>query len=128
MVNGKLEGGRHLIDALRAKDCGIEVAFWVKESDEEKWFLYLASPCVDEKGPGEAYRLIHAILHHAPEWGIDPFEVMVVGSGNPMAQAAVTMVKSKMYLGITRLGRSVLGRVSVDGAYVYPSPQPASAP
>src|SRR5947209_2454901 len=92
VVNVNLAGGWRLIDALVGRGFPVDVAFWAKLSDEEKWVLYLASPrvdpTVDNDGLRDAYRLIHDVLRDAPEWGIDPFAVIVLGVGNPMAKAA----------------------------------------
>jgi len=40
----------------------VRLAFWTKPTDEGKWFLYLASPVVDEKGPAAAYRLVRDVM------------------------------------------------------------------
>jgi hypothetical protein len=127
MVNMGLVGGRNLINALVGHGYDISAAFWVKPSDEGKWFLYLASPAVDQKGPGEVYRLIHAVLRDAPQWGIDPFDVMAVGVENPMAKAAAEIVKAKVAAGpsggaapsILPFNGPSLGRYYVEGAYIY---------
>src|SRR5262249_3388433 len=117
-----------------------ETAFWARLSDSERWVLYIASSYVDQRGPGESYRLIHAILRAAPEWGIDPFTVSVLGAGNPMADAAAELVKPKVatgpfavanpkpYRGMTRFGGHSLGGVPIDGAFIYPPWEPGLNP
>ena len=140
MVSANLSGGWHLIDALIGRDFKIDAAFWAKLSGEEKWVLYLASPKVDEFGPRESYQLIHTVLRDAPEWGIDPFAVIVLGTNNPMARAAADFIKPKTvsgpfavpnpkpYRGVTRYGGSSLGGIQVDGVYIYPPWEPAINP
>ncbi len=140
MVNVSLEGGWKLIDALIGQGFEIDVAFWARLSDEEKWILYLASPKVDEFGPGDSYRLIHSVLRDAPEWGIDPFSVFVLGKNNQMAKAAEEILKPKVatgqfaipnpkpYRGMTRYGGSSLGGIRIDGAYIYPPWEPSINP
>jgi hypothetical protein len=140
MVNVNLAGGWRLIDALVGRNFKIDVAFWARLSGEDKWILYLASPEVDQRGLGWCYRLIHAILHDAQEWGIDPFTVSVLEAGNPMAQAAVDLVKPKVatapstspnpkpYRGITPFRGGSLAGIRVDGAYIYPQWEPGLNP
>ena len=140
MVNVNLAGGWRLLNALVGHGFPIDVAFWARLSGEEKWVLYLASPKVSELGLGASYRLIHAVLRDAPEWGIDPFTVSVLGSGNPMAKAAADLVKPKVatgpfavsnpkpYRGMTHFNGSALGGVAVDGVYVYPPWEPGINP
>jgi hypothetical protein len=136
MVGVNLAGGWRLIDALVGRGFKVDASFWARLSDEERWILYLASPYVDEHGPGESYRLIHSILRDAPEWGIDAFTVTVLGAGNSMAKAAAELVKpkvstganSKPYSNITRFSGSSLGGIPVDGAFIYPSWEPGLNP
>jgi hypothetical protein len=140
MVSVNLAGGGRLIDALEGRGFKIDAAFWAKLSDEGKWVLYLSSPEVDKRGLGECYRLIHAVLRDASEWGIDPFSVTVFSEGNPMAKAAAELVKPKVPAGtatgqsrrpsprIIRLGGRSLGGIPVDAAFIYPPWEPGFNP
>jgi hypothetical protein len=140
MVGVNLAGGSRLIDLLCGRGFAIHAAFWARLSDEERWILYLESPYVDQHGFGESYRLIHSILRDAPEWGLDPFTVTVLGVGNPMAKAAADLVKPKVavgsfavpnpkpYRGITRFDGGSLGGIPVDGAFIYPPWEPEINP
>jgi hypothetical protein len=126
VVSEQTDSGRRIIEALAADGFDVRVAFWAKPTDEGKWFLYLASPIVDDKGPAAAYRLVHRIMRALPDLWIDPLEIRVVGVHDSIAEAAleVTNRNPKLYPGMTRFGDSTLGGVSVDGAYIYPPPQP----
>jgi len=53
---------KQLIQAPMADGFDVRLAFWTKPTDEGKWFLYLASPVVDEKGPAAAYRLVRDVM------------------------------------------------------------------
>ncbi len=138
VVNEQIESGQQLIDALVRTGFPIRIAFWAKPTDEGKWFLYLASPQVDEKGPTTAYRQIHQIMRSLPGLWIDPFEVRVVGLGDSLAQAALTVTKPRVpdspfavpqpHTGMTRVTEASLGGVSIDGALIYPPPQPVGSP
>ena len=59
VVSEQTESGKRLIEVLVANGFDVRIAFWAKPTDEGKWFLYLASPIVDEKGPAAAYRFVH---------------------------------------------------------------------
>ena len=136
VVSEQTESGRRLIEALVAGGFDVQVAFWAKPTDEGKWFLYLASPTVDEKGPANAYRFVYRILGQLHDSWIDPLEVRVVGSNDSLAQAALAVTRPRMadgpfairhanpsYPGMTRFGGSTLGGISIDGAYIYPPSQ-----
>jgi len=136
VVSEQTESGRRLIQALAAAGFEVRLAFWAKPTDEGKWFLYLASQVVDEKGPLAAYRLVHDVLRKMPDPWIDLLDVKVVGLSDSLAEAALAVTKPKArsspyavqtpkpYPGMTRFGGSTLGGLSIDGAYIYPPLQP----
>ena len=69
VVSEQTEDGKRLIEALASAGFEVRVAFWAKPTDEGKWFLYLASPFVDENGLAAAYDLIFDILRKGPTSG-----------------------------------------------------------
>ena len=123
VVSEQTESGKRLIEALAADGFDIRVAFWAKPTDEGKWFLYLASPMVDDKGPAAAYRLVHGILRKMPDLWIDPFEIRVVGLNDSLTEAALAAIEPKVpaspyavrnpkpYPGMTWFGGATLGGV-----------------
>ena len=132
VVAEQTENGKRLIETLAAEGFDVSVAFWAKPTEEGKWFLYLASPVVDERGPAAAYRLVHDVLRKAPDIWIEPLDVRLVGLNDSVAEAVLSVTKPKVpdspfavrnppaYPGMTRFGGSTLGGISVDGAYIYP--------
>ncbi len=138
VVSEQTESGKRLIEALAAAGFDVRVAFWAKPSDDGKWFLYLASPAVDEKGPLAAYRFVFDVLRQIPDLRIEPLEVKVIGLNDSLAQAALAVTKPtvtdrpfavrnpKPYPGMTRFDGAVLGGVSVEGVYIYPPAQAAA--
>ena len=135
MVNEQTESGKRLIKRLVAAGFDVQLAFWAKPTEEGKWFLYLASPVVDEKGPRIAYRLVHDVMRTLPDPWIDPLDVKVVGLNDSLAEAASAVIRPKVpnsaytvqnpkpFPGMTRFGGSTLGGVSIDGALIYPPVQ-----
>lgn len=138
VVNEQAASGKRLIEALATAGFDVPVAFWAKPTDDGKWFLYLASPVVDEKGPAIAYRFVHGVLRQIPDLWIDLLEVKVIGLHDSLAQAAMAVLNPRVadgpfairhpkpYPGMTRFGGTVFGGVSIDGAYIYPPPQPVA--
>lgn len=135
VVSEQTESGERLISALAADGFDIQVAFWAKPTEEGKWFLYLASPMVDDRGPAAAYRFVHGILRKMPDLRIDPLEIRVVGSNDSLTEAALAVIKPKVadspyavrnpksYAGMTWIDGATFGGVSIDGAYIYPPSQ-----
>ena len=139
VVNEQIESGKRLIDKLNDERFEVHVAFWARLTDEEKWYLYLASPFVDENGPTVAYRRVFGVMRNMTDLWVDPFEVRVIGTNDSLTQGALSVMKPKVpnspfavqnpkpYPGMIRFGGSTLGGVSIVGAYIYP-PFPASVP
>jgi hypothetical protein len=138
MVSEQTESGKHRIEALAVAGFDVRIAFWAKPSDDGKWFLYLASPAVVEKGPLAAYRFVFDGLRQIPDLPIEPLEIKVIGLNDSLAQAALAITKPmvtdtpftvrnpKPHSGTTCSGGPVLGGLSVEGAYIYPPAQAAA--
>jgi hypothetical protein len=136
VVSEQTESGKRLFEALVKDGLDIRLAFWAKPTEVGKWFLYLATPVVDAKGPAEAYRLIFEFLRKMPDRWIEPLDIKVVGLNDSLTEAALAVTKPKAptspyavqnpkpYAGMTRFGGPTLGGVSIDGAYIYPPLQP----
>jgi hypothetical protein len=132
MVTERVDGGKALILALREAGFEVHAAFWAKPSDDGEWFLYLSSPVVDREGLLQACRVAHAVIRQHPDFWIDPFEVRLIGEKDPMAEAALEVVRPKPgqgpfavpapkpYTGMTRFGGGMLAGVNMDGVLIYP--------
>jgi hypothetical protein len=131
VVSQQIDQGKLLIVVLAQNGFDVQVAFWAKPTDEGKWFLYLASWTVDDKGPAAAYRFVHKILREKSVW-IDPLEIRVIGLHDSLTEAAVAATKPnvpdspyavrnpKPYPGMTSFDGPTLGGLNIDGAYIYP--------
>ena len=138
VVSEQTESGRRLIEALAAEGFAIQLAFWMKRTDEEDWNLYLASPAIDEQGWAGAYRFVHRVMRNMPDLWIQPLDVRLHGLDASLTEAALALTipkfsggpfavqNPKPYPGMTRFGGATLGGFDIDGAYIYP-PQ-AGAP
>jgi hypothetical protein len=104
----------------------VKAAFWLKASDEEQRYLYLASDQIDDTNfdvaYGEVLRL--ASTMHSPY--LDPFRVKVIGGDDPLTLAAVEINRRFPGRMATRFGGKSFGGLSVDDVYIYPSPLPVA--
>lgn len=119
LVGLQIDGGRALVDRLRATGFDVTVSGWVKSSEEGDWYLYIASKDVDDRGLAEAYRTIYRTIQANPEFGIDPFEVKLVDWQNPIAIDLLDVRGSGVGHAATRSRRPKLGQTSVEETYVY---------
>ena len=135
VVIEQIEDGKRLIESLIVAGFEVRVAFWAKPTDEGRWFLYLASPFVDEGGPAAAYDLVFKVLRDGADLWIDPFEIKVIGMKDSLTEAALAAIKPRVlegpfavrnprpYRGMTRFNGSTFGGLDIDGAHIYPPSQ-----
>ena len=94
LVERQIEDGQKLVEQLAVSGLPVCTAFWVNATEASQWYLYIVSPVVDERGLTEAYRRVQAIMSQMPEpFWLDPFEVKVIGTKNPIAEEVVATLE-----------------------------------
>jgi hypothetical protein len=124
----EIDAGAELIRRLD-RSFPVQAAFWVKESEEGPWYLYVASDQIRDNTIDAAYG---EVLRLAWEMGnpfLDPFRVKLIATSDPLAQSTLEIhrqfPRSRM---ATRLGGTSFGGMGVDGVYLYPAPLTTTAP
>lgn len=117
LVDRQIEGGEERIRQIR--DAGIDVtaAFWLKASDDDRWYLYIASTDVDQHGATNTYRKTYAATSRKRIPWVDFFQLKLIRTDNPLAKAAIDRTGPDLP---TVYQQSFLGDVSIDEAYIYP--------
>jgi hypothetical protein len=125
LVSNLVGDGQRLVDELPRSGFAVAAAFWLKASEDCKWYFYIVSPSVDSDGLAKAYRRLHPLVRNlsAPV-EIDPLEIKLIGPSNPIARDVVAVLGR--FTGTSRLpilwGGKELGNVSIEEAYLYPLP------
>ena len=124
LVDDKIHDGQRFITLLVQKKFEVVVACWVKTSEEDDWFLYVASGEVDKKGLAEAYREAYRALEVLDTPWITASQLKLVRSDDPI----VADVKETQYLLTaafpTISHRPQLGDLSTQEVYIYPNLEP----
>lgn len=102
----------------------VDSAFWLKESEEGQWYLYLVSDQIDDTNFDVAYSEVIRLLGPGPHVWLDPFQVKVAGVADPIAKAAIEIQKLYPHSLPMRLRNRMFGGLSVDDVYIYPIPVP----
>jgi hypothetical protein len=131
LVREQIEGGRELLDQLAADGFEITAAFWAKETESGRWYLFIASPVVDEQGLSAAYGVLIAAVRNLPHQWIDAMEVKLLRSDDVMTVAAQQLIAPNPPPASFRSAKYydawTLGGVGVDGVYAYRKSLPAPA-
>ncbi len=95
----------------------VTVYFWLKQTELERWYLYIAADGVEDIKIG--YREILRIVGQTNQW-LDPFQIKLVSSNDPVALAAAS-IRDRYPARVmdTHYNGSWLGEVEIDGAFIY---------
>jgi hypothetical protein len=105
----------------------LKAAFWLKESEDGQWFLYLTSDRIDDSNFDLAYSEVLRLLGRGPHIWLDPFQVKVTGTEDQAAKAVLGIRQKYPSVLGTRLRNRMLGNITVDEVYIYPIPIPIAA-
>jgi hypothetical protein len=120
LVEGQIEDGRTLISGLTEKKFDVSVAFWVRTSEENLWFLYVGTNAVRQMSLADAYRVVYDVLRRIPNTAISISHVKIVDSDALVAKAA-REVRDRDPARLTThyLGKK-LGNLAIEEACIYP--------
>src|SRR5438309_1912675 len=125
LVENRIDYGQKIVEELPQHGFEVMAAFWVKASENGKWYFYIVSPVVDAEGLTKAYRLLHPAVRAMPQpFWIDPLQIKLIGPSNPLARDVMAILSrvSGPRVGPIRWKGTYLGNLSIEGAYLYPVP------
>ena len=120
LVIEETEAGAELVRRLD-KSIPIKAAFWVKDSEEGQWYLYIASDQINDKNLDLAYAEVLRLAWEMSSPYLDPFQVKLIPISDPLAQAALDFHSRYPGTMATRFGGGNFGGMGVDGVYIYPA-------
>jgi hypothetical protein len=124
LVSEKIEAGARFLGEFQ-KRYPIEAAFWLKESDEGAWWLYVASDQITDENFHVAYKEVGRVARNIKDPWFDLMEVKVIGEDDPLAKGAADIRSRYPAHKATRLYNRTFGGVAIDEIYIYPTPLPA---
>jgi hypothetical protein len=127
LVSEETDAGAELVRRLDS-DIPVQAAFWVKDSEEGRWYLYIASDQIDDKNVKVAYGEVLRLAARIDSPYLDPFQVKLIPTSDPLAQAALSLHRRYPGTVATRLGGQNFGGSGVEGVYIYPASVTMSTP
>jgi hypothetical protein len=121
LVDEQIADGKRFLDRLGEAGFPVTAAGWVHETQRWRPHLCLVSPVVEDQGIGNAYRRVHTLVREMPQpCSIGPFDLMVFGPDEPLAEALVDLQRRHPGRSSFHFGGSHLGGVEVESVYLYP--------
>jgi hypothetical protein len=98
----------------------VSVACWVNPAETDNLFLYVASDEINDANIRVAYgEVVRRLRDKRSQW-LDPFQVKLVNSSDPVARDAIQIRDRYPVKAPTRYRGSSLGGMGIGGAYIYP--------
>lgn len=127
LVSEEIDAGAELVRRLD-KSLPVNAAFWVKDSDGGPWYLYIASDKIHDNDLDVAYQEVLRLAWEMASPYIDAFQVKLVPTSDPLAQAALEINRRFPGRVATRFGGRNFGGMGVDGVYVYAASVTSTTP
>jgi hypothetical protein len=127
LVNEWIEAGARFLDEFR-KYAPVRAAFWLKDAEEGRWLLHVASDQINDDNFDLAYGEVGRIAEQLQDPWFDMFRVRVLGTGEPLAKAVLDLIRRYGGKRPIHLYDQVLSGVGTVDLYVYPSPMPVVVP
>ncbi len=127
LVSEEIDAGAELVRQLD-KYVPVKAAFWLKDSEEGQWYLYVASDEINDRNLDVVYGEVLRLAGQMASPDLDPFRVKLIPAGDPLAQAALDIHRRYPRPMATRFGGKSFGGMSVDGVYLYPASNATFAP
>ena len=106
----------------------LKAAFWLKASDEDERYLYLASDRIDDSNFDLAYGEVSRLIDQIQSPYLDPLRMKIIGGENPLAQEAAEVNRRFPGRVPSRFGGRLFGGLFIADGYVCPDPIPIPAP
>jgi hypothetical protein len=119
LVIEEIDAGAELIRRFQ-EYIPVEAAFWLNPSEDGAWALYIASPQMDVAKYDRGFAEILRIVRELQTPYIDPFQVRLIGTDDPIAKAAGEFNQKFPEPIPTRFRGTNFGGVPVEEVYIYP--------
>jgi hypothetical protein len=97
----------------------VSVACWLRPAESDSVFLYVASDEIDYGNMGVAYgEVLRRLGAKRSQW-LDPFQVRLLNSSDPIARDAMQIRDRYPAKMPTRYNGSSIGGMGIEGAYIY---------
>lgn len=119
LVNEQIDAGAEFVRDFNDY-VPVSVAFWVAAADSDDVYLYIASDDIDDSNFDVAYgEVLRRLSGKRSQW-LDPFQIKLVNSTDPVAQDAISIRDRYPAPLVTRYGGSSIGGMSIHCARIYP--------
>ncbi|APW59665.1 hypothetical protein [Paludisphaera borealis] len=127
LVSDEINAGTTLIQSVN-ETLPVQAAFWLYDTYEGQWFLYLASDRVTDANIVEGYGHVLRAYNESPSLYLDPLHVKLIPLKSPLAQEALASYERYPSTTVKRIYGWSFGGLTISGGYLYPPTITAPTP
>ncbi len=121
LVTEQITAGARFVREF-AKYTPVQTAFWLKGTEDNQWFLYVAGDQIGDTGVRSAYEEVIRIAAKMPDPWLDPFQIKVMGTNKPVPKAVLQIQEKYPGSLPIRYHGPPLGGLSIEEVYIYCPP------
>jgi hypothetical protein len=119
LVDDLVETGARFLQEF-GKKYPIAVAFWLKDKDERRWYLHVASEKIRDGAVRDAYGDVLAVTAQMKDDYFDPFNIKLRKMDDPIVRFALDFQKRYPGKIMTVFNVPTFEGVEVEGMRLYP--------
>jgi hypothetical protein len=125
LVIDEIDAGTEFLKRLNAYR-PVKAACWLRKSEDEERYLYVALDGLTVENTGIAYSEILRITREMKGLFLDPFRVKLISPDHPIGQAILDVYRRYPGPISTSYNGRVFASMSVAEVYIYPVIEPKS--
>ena len=125
LVTEQINAGAKFLAELE-KRIPVTAAFRLRANEEDSSYLYVASDEFNDEKLDVGYGEVLRIAAEMRDPNFAPFRVKLIRLGDPLAKAALDVLRRYPGRTPTRILQAYFGGVGVDEVYIYPTLAPVS--
>jgi len=126
LVSEEIDAGARFLGEFH-KSIPVQSAFWLKDSEEPHWFLYVASEQISDDNFDVAYGEVVRIAGILQDPWFDSFHLKVIGADEPLAKDVTDLRRRYPGRSLVRFRDRRVGDIHAEEVCIYPSPVPVPA-
>jgi len=120
LVENQIDDAQRFLAKLVGSGFDVTAACWARTSEEDRWFFYIATKAIEEKGLAAAYGDAYGVLLAMDNPWISVSEVKLIPPTNPMVRDLLDIQRRSVSRMPMHTRRSHLGSLGIEEAYIFP--------
>jgi hypothetical protein len=121
LSNEMIAAGRELVAELDQKGWLVKSAFWIFESEQNRWKLILSSPNVETRGPRDGYEIASTLLSDKFGSTLSLSDISIVPPRNELVKLFSSVIGAGGAISDVRFSRNTINGRYIPDAYIYRS-------